>query len=242
MSVTKEQIQEAINYLDSIDTVQKSQANMDLSSPVNGGGSENITELKSTMLGLIKKAKEIQEKIKTLETGSEEVEELKKAEDEEEVKEVETKDEEETEEVEKGKKKEPKLDKEEIIKGLRVEVLESLKSERDEEVTLLKSMINDLTTKMEEIESTPLRKSFTNNGPMSYKDRFEKAESEGKTVVSKSLQKGKISSHIYNLFVESTDEIEKGELGEAITQFESAGYLDPKVANKLSQKYNLEII
>ena len=239
MEVTKEQIQEAVEYLDSIEGIQKAQDGMDLSSTVNGGGSENITELKSEMLGLIKKAKEIQDKIEKIEGKKEEKETIEKAVEKEKV------DPEEEKPVEKEKEKEDPMDKEDIIKSVKAEVIESftgLLSSKDEEITLLKSQIDTLSEKVEEIESTPLRKSFTNGAPLSFKDRFEKAQGEGKTVLSKTLQKGQISKHIYNLFVESTDEIEKGELSHAITQFESAGYLDPKIESKLSQKYNLEIL
>lgn len=241
MKVTKEQVEDAVKYLD---TISKGKDNMELNPEINGGGSENISELKSELVGAIKKAKELKEKIDELEKAKSKEEELDK-EDSVKKSELEDGNEEKEESEDKDKEDEkPDLDKEEIIKSIKSEVLETFKdtlTNKDEEITLLKSKINDLTSKMSEFENTPIRKSFTGE-PLTFKDRFEKAQNEGKTVVSKTLQKSTISNHIYNLFVETTDEFEKGELGNAISQFESAGYLDPAIQAKLSTKYNIEII
>ncbi len=59
-TVTKEEVAEAIQYLDNI---SKGQESMDLSPEANGGGSENVSQMKAEMLGYIKKAKEIKEKL-----------------------------------------------------------------------------------------------------------------------------------------------------------------------------------
>jgi len=227
MSVTKEQVEEAIKYLDDI---SKGQASMELSPEVNGGGSENISELKSEMMDYIKKAKDLKEKIDEIEKGC-----MKKGE------EVETK-----EEEEEGKKKEKEikeepLDKEEIIKGFEAKVLE-IEGKKNEEIELLKSQLSEVLIKVSEIEKTPIRKSISSEQELSYVERFEKAKSEGKTVISKTFQKGIVSNHIYNMYVESNDELEKSELGEVITEFESSGYLRPEVQKKLSEKYKIEIV
>lgn len=238
MKVTKEQVEDAVKYLD---TISKGKDNMELNSEINGGGSENISELKSELVGAIKKARELKEKIDELEKAKSKEEDLNK---EELVEKSELEDDKVDNKEEVDKDDEPNLDKEEIIKSIKGEIFESFKDtlmNKDEEINLLKSQINDLSCKMLEIENTPIRKSFTGE-PLTFKDRFEKAQNEGKTVVSKTLQKSTISNHIYNLFVETTDEFEKGELGNAISQFESAGYLDPAIQAKLSTKYNIEII
>ena len=230
MSVTKEQVEEAIKYLDDI---SKGQASMELSPEVNGGGSENISELKSEMMDYIKKAKDLKEKIDEIEKGC-----MKKGE------EVETKEEEEEEEEGRKKEKEIKeesLDKEEIMKGFEAKVLE-IEGKKNEEIELLKSQLSDVLTKISEIEKTPIRKSISSEQELTYVEKFEKAKSEGKTVVSKLFQKGIVSNHIYNMYVESNDELEKSELGEVITEFESSGYLRPEVQKKLSEKYKIEIV
>ena len=229
MSVTKEQVEEAIKYLDDI---SKGQASMELSPEVNGGGSENISELKTEMMDYIKKAKDLKEKIDEIEKGC-----MKKGE------EVETKEEEDEGEDKKKEKetKEEPLDKEEIMKGFEAKVLE-IEGKKNEEIELLKSQLSDVLTKISEIEKTPIRKSISSEQELTYVEKFEKAKSEGKTVVSKLFQKSVVSNHIYNMYVESNDELEKSELGEVITEFESSGYLRPEVQKKLSEKYKIEIV
>lgn len=253
MKVTKEDIAEAIKYLDEI---EKGQDNMDLSSTTNGGGTENIQSLKSEMLGFIKKAKEIQSKIDELEKsdgkedneeGTEEVEveeagktkDIKKAEEEEEIEDDGEEGEESSEE------EELELDKEDIKKSIRNELFEDFKKSiesKDDMIDLLKSKVDELSEKIEQIENEPIKKSFTNNGPLSFKDRFEKAQSNGKTVVSKDLQKSVVSNHIFKLYEETNDEFQKSQYGEAVAQFESAGYLNPEIQKTIGEKYNLEII
>lgn len=228
MEVSKEQVREAIEYLDSI---EKGQVSMDLSPAVNGGGSENISELKTEMVGLIKKAKEIQDKIKSLEGEKEEA--IEKAEEPETV-------EEEPAKEESKKEEEPELDKEEIIKSIEAKMLSKI---QDAEAIIEKynSKLEGLEAKVQEFENQPIRKSFTSTS-INFKDRFEKAQGEGKTLVSKIMQPRVVSNHLANLFDNTTDTIEKSTIGEAIIQFESAGYLSESMQNKLSEKFNLEII
>ncbi len=253
MKVTKEDIAEAIKYLDEI---EKGQDNMDLSSTTNGGGTENIQSLKSEMLGFIKKAKEIQSKIDELEKSddkedteeeekkAEEVEKARKTKDIKKAEEEEVEDDSEEEE-ESSEEEEPELDKEDIKKSIKNELFEDFKKSiesKDDMIDLLKSKVDELSEKIEQIENEPIKKSFTNNGPLNFKDRFEKAQSEGKTVVSKDLQKSVVSNHIFKLYEETNDEFQKSQYGEAIAQFESAGYLNPEIQKTIGEKYNLEII
>ena len=73
-------------------------------------------------------------------------------------------------------------------------------------------------------------------------DRFLKSKSEGRTPLLKSSQKSTISNHMYNLFIETSDEILKSQIGDAITMYESSGELDPQVRSLVQSKYGLEII
>lgn len=223
MAVTKEQIAEAIQYLDDI---EKSSSGMDLSTSTNGGDSKTLEELQVEYVNTIKKAQEIKGEMEKLSPK----EEISKAEEEVPEEESEEKEEEKAD-----------LDKEEIIKSVRDELFPEI-GKRDEEIELLKSMISDLTRRVEEEETQPIKKSFTNGAPLTFKERFEKAEKEGKRVYSKVLQKSTISNHLYNLFVETEDEIEKGVISNAIAQFESAGFLDPSLEQRLQEKHNIEII
>lgn len=47
---------------------------------------------------------------------------------------------------------------------------------------------------------------------------------------------------MYNLFIETSDEILKSQIGDAITMYESSGELDPQVRSLVQSKYGLEII
>lgn len=263
-TVTKEEVENAIKYLDNI---SKGQESMDLSPAVNGGESENISQMKADMVDHIKKAKEIKEKLDKLKKSDDfdDDDEIKEEEEDLEEKEgSENKDNEEENEsnLEKGgskkkveemkekskdgkesndKEDREELDNEEIIKGLKTEIF-NIKKSKDEELELVKSQLSEVITKMKALENTPIRKSFTSENELTFIERFEKAKSEGKTVVSKDFQKSVISDSIYNMYVESTDQFEKSELGEAITQFESAGYLSPELQRKLSEKYKIEIV
>ncbi len=140
------------------------------------------------------------------------------------------------------------MDNEEIIKGFESRILDIEKS-KDQEIETLKeqlllqkSQLTEVLDKIADIEKTPIRKSFVSENELSFTERFEKAKKEGKTIVSKDLQKSVVSNHIYNMYVESTDEFEKSILGEAISQFESANYLSPEIQKKVSDKFNIEIV
>ena len=98
-----------------------------------------------------------------------------------------------------------------------------------------------MSSKIEEIQNTPIRKSFVEREPI-IKDRFKKARDEGKTVISKDIQKSIVSDHIFKLFEDTSDEFEKSRISNAIVQFESAGYLDEYIQKQISEKYNIEIL
>lgn len=230
---TKQEIQESIEYLDRL---EKGQASMDFSAPTNGGKEEKIALLKSEFNSHIQKAKAAQAALDKIEKGEGEGEEKleeKKEEAKEEVKEEKGEEKEEKkEEKEKPAMKEEKIPSDELKKSWKTEIL-------DEISPLIKAKDNEILELRQTIEkfgNEPIKKSLTS---LALKEKFEKAEAEGKTPISKSLNKNTVSRHLYNLFVETTDELEKAKVGEAILQYESADFLSPELENTLSHKYNL---
>lgn len=228
VKVSQEELLKSIQYLDQLDqvTLEKGQVSMDFSEETNGGKEEQIKKLQDEFNDHISKAKEIKAELDKLQKADE----LEKVE-----KEVEKEDE--------GKKPEekpeekPNLEKEEIIKSVREsilgEVTDLIKS-KDQEIQIL-------SQKLEQISNEPIKKSFT-GGELNYVDRFLQSKKEGKTPLLKSSQKSTISNHMYNLFIETSDEILKSQIGDAITMYESSGELDPQVRSLVQSKYGLEII
>lgn len=227
VKVSQEELLKSIQYLDQLEqgTLEKGQVSMDFSEETNGGKEEQIKKLQDEFNDHISKAKEIKAELDKLQKADE----LEKV-DEEEEKPEGKKPEEKPEEK-------PNLDKEEIIKSVREsifgEITDLIKS-KDEEIQIL-------SQKLEKISNEPIKKSFT-GGELNYVDRFLKSKSEGRTPLLKSSQKSTISNHMYNLFIETSDEILKSQIGDAITMYESSGELDPQVRSLVQSKYGLEII
>lgn len=223
--VSQEELLKSMQYLDQLEqgTLEKGQVSMDFSEETNGGKEEQIKKLQGEFNDHISKAKEIKAELDKLQKADE----LEKVDEEEEKPE--------------GKKpserEKPELDKEEIIKSVREsilgEVTDLIKS-KDQEIQIL-------SQKLEKISNEPIKKSFT-GGELNYVDRFLKSKSEGRTPLLKSSQKSTISNHMYNLFIETSDEILKSQIGDAITMYESSGELDPQVRSLVQSKYGLEII
>lgn len=228
VKVSQEELLKSMQYLDQLEqgTLEKGQVSMDFSEETNGGKEEQIKKLQGEFNDHISKAKEIKA----------ELDKLQKADEPEKV-------EKEVEKGDEGKKPEekaeekPNLDKEEIIKSVREsifgEITDLIKS-KDEEIQIL-------SQKLEQISNEPIKKSFT-GGELNYVDRFLQSKKEGKTPLLKSSQKSTISNHMYNLFIETSDEILKSQIGDAITMYESSGELDPQVRSLVQSKYGLEII
>lgn len=225
VKVSQEELLKSIQYLDQLEqgTLEKGQVSMDFSEETNGGKEEQIKKLQGEFNDHISKAKEIKAELDKLQKADE----LEKVDEEEEKPE--------------GKKpserEKPELDKEEIIKSVRDsifgEITELIKS-KDQEIQIL-------SQKLEQISNEPIKKSFT-GGELNYVDRFLQSKKEGKTPLLKSSQKSTISNHMYNLFIETSDEILKSQIGDAITMYESSGELDPQVRSLVQSKYGLEII
>lgn len=227
VKVSQEELLKSIQYLDQLDqvTLEKGQVSMDFSEETNGGKEEQIKKLQGEFNDHINKAKEIKAELDKLQKADE----LEKV-DEEEEKPEGKKPEEKAEEK-------PNLEKEEIIKSVR----DSIFGEITELIESKDQKIQILSQKLEQISNEPIKKSFT-GGELNYVDRFLKSKSEGRTPLLKSSQKSTISNHMYNLFIETSDEILKSQIGDAITMYESSGELDPQVRSLVQSKYGLEII
>ena len=225
VKVSQEELLKSIQYLDQLEqgTLEKGQVSMDFSEETNGGKEEQIKKLQGEFNDHISKAKEIKAELDKLQKADE----LEKVDEEEEKPE--------------GKKpserEKPELDKEEIIKSVR----DSIFGEITELIESKDQKIQILSQKLEKISNEPIKKSFT-GGELNYVDRFLKSKSEGRTPLLKSSQKSTISNHMYNLFIETSDEILKSQIGDAITMYESSGELDPQVRSLVQSKYGLEII
>lgn len=227
VKVSQEELLKSIQYLDQLDqvTLEKGQVSMDFSEETNGGKEEQIKKLQGEFNDHISKAKEIKAELDKLQKADE----LEKVDEEEEKPEG--------KKAEEKAEEKPNLEKEEIIKSVRDsifgEITELIKS-KDQEIQIL-------SQKLEKISNEPIKKSFT-GGELNYVDRFLKSKSEGRTPLLKSSQKSTISNHMYNLFIETSDEILKSQIGDAITMYESSGELDPQVRSLVQSKYGLEII
>lgn len=227
VKVSQEELLKSIQYLDQLDqvTLEKGQVSMDFSEETNGGKEEQIKKLQGEFNDHISKAKEIKAELDKLQKADE----LEKVDEEEEKPEG--------KKAEEKAEEKPNLEKEEIIKSVRDsifgEITELIKS-KDQEIQIL-------SQKLEQISNEPIKKSFT-GGELNYVDRFLKSKSEGRTPLLKSSQKSTISNHMYNLFIETSDEILKSQIGDAITMYESSGELDPQVRSLVQSKYGLEII
>lgn len=227
VKVSQEELLKSIQYLDQLDqvTLEKGQVSMDFSEETNGGKEEQIKKLQGEFNDHISKAKEIKAELDKLQKPDE----LEKVDEEEEKPEG--------KKAEEKAEEKPNLEKEEIIKSVRDsifgEITELIKS-KDQEIQIL-------SQKLEKISNEPIKKSFT-GGELNYVDRFLKSKSEGRTPLLKSSQKSTISNHMYNLFIETSDEILKSQIGDAITMYESSGELDPQVRSLVQSKYGLEII
>lgn len=227
VKVSQEELLKSIQYLDQLDqvTLEKGQVSMDFSEETNGGKEEQIKKLQGEFNDHISKAKEIKAELDKLQKADE----LEKVDEEEEKPEG--------KKAEEKAEEKPNLEKEEIIKSVRDsifgEITELIKS-KDQEIQIL-------SQKLEKISNEPIKKSFT-GGELNYVDRFLKSKSEGRTPLLKSSQKSTISNHMYSLFIETSDEILKSQIGDAITMYESSGELDPQVRSLVQSKYGLEII
>ena len=60
---------------------------------------------------------------------------------------------------------------------------------------------------------------------------------DDKTLLSISLQKGRVSDVLFEAYEAETDEITKSRIGDAIAEFESTGsYISPEIAEIMEKK------
>ena len=132
------------------------------------------------------------------------------------------------EEINKGK------DIEEIVKGAVTEALNLQKDAYDKKFEELKKSFDE---KLEKINAEPVRKSLIKGAQgIALQKAISGEKEDGKIVLSASLQKSKVSDALYSAFESEKDSFVKGQLGEAVAEFESAGYISPEIAQTMYEK------
>lgn len=251
--INEKELKESIEYLDEFEKGLESEAIEKAE-----GGEEDPLKLhhQKKMMDCIKKAKFHKEIIDKIEKGDalpdeafeeeEEKEDSKPAPDEKpeegEVKKGEGSegDKDPAEGIEKGNDPEPVeeinkgKDIEEIVKGAVTEALNLQKDAYDKKFEELKKSFDE---RLEKINAEPVRKSLIKGAQGLVLQKAISGEKEdGKTVLSASLQKGKVSDALYSAFESEKDSFLKGQLGEAVAEFESAGYISPGIAQVMYEK------
>lgn len=249
--INEKDLKESIEYLDEFEKGLKTVA-VD-----ENGGEEDPLKLhhQKKMMDCIKKAKFHKEIIDKIEKGDalpdeafeEEEEEQKPAENpapEQKPKEdIEKGDgcgegEEKPAEISKGNEigeiEKPAVDIEAIVKGAVSQALELQKADYETRFEELKKSFEE---KLEKINDEPVRKSLIKGAQgMILQKALSGEKEDGKTVLSASLQKGKVSDALYSAFESEKDSFVKGQLGEAVAEFESAGYISPEIAQTMYEK------
>lgn len=136
-----------------------------------------------------------------------------------------------------------------VQKGLTFEELE--KSEQFEELVKSKvsaeidavkdhyeEIIKGLKDEMSKIANEPVRKTLIKGADaVTLKAAISGEKIDDKTVLSISLQKGKVSEALYNAYENEKDSMVKGVLGEAVAQFECTGnFISSEVAEIMDSK------
>lgn len=142
--------------------------------------------------------------------------------------------------IEKGNDPEPveeihkSKDIEEIVKGAVTEALNLQKDAYDKKFEELKKSFDE---RLEKINAEPVRKSLIKGAQgIALQKAISGEKEDGKTVLSASLQKSKVSDALYSAFESEKDSFVKGQLGEAVAEFESAGYISPEIAQTMYEK------
>jgi len=136
------------------------------------------------------------------------------------------------EKVEKGNHDElHKQDIDEIVKAQVIEVLNAQKKESDE-------IIKGLQAEIDALKETPVRKTLIKGADaITLKKAISGEKVDDKTLLSISLQKSKVSEVLFNAYENETDEMTKGQLGDAVAEFESTGnYISPETAQIMESK------
>lgn len=226
--VDQDELQKSLQYLDEF---EKGQSGMQIDQNANGGKEEKISQYKEKLNCHIQKAKKYKEALDKLEKG----EDADVMEDEEEMEKSSKKD----DTVKKGN------DVEEIRKSIEASVISKIEEKFD---TLIKGKNDEIETlrkKVEEIEKTPVRKSIVKSAQAVVLEKALKGETseDGKVLLSRKLQKGRVSEVLFKAWEDETDEIKKAKYGDAVVKFESTGsYIEPSVIQELFKSKNIQII
>lgn len=247
--VNKEELQEALEYLDSF---EKGQKTIEIDEEANGGQEEKIERYKEKLNSHIKKAKAYKEALDKLEKGEsadvedEEMETEKTNETEEKVSNKEG------EEIEKGLEKETIKEEglsfgsvEELSKSIEEKVLLKVGERYEDLIKSKDSEIKSLTERLDSLENEPVRKSITKSAKFVVLEKALKGEptEEGKIVLSKRLQKSKVSDALFSAWEQEKDEVKKSFYADAVAKFESTGsYISPSVVEDLFKSKNIQII
>ena len=229
--INEKELKESIEYLDEFEkglefeAIEKAE-----------GGEEDPLKLhhQKKMMDCIKKAKFHKEIIDKIEKGDALPDEAFEEEEKEDPEPAPAEgiekgnDSEPVEEINKGK------DIEEIVKGAVTEALNLQKDAYDKKFEELKKSFDE---KLEKINAEPVRKSLIKGAQgIALQKAISGEKEDGKTVLSASLQKSKVSDALYSAFESEKDSFVKGQLGEAVAEFESAGYISPEIAQTMYEK------
>jgi hypothetical protein len=141
--------------------------------------------------------------------------------------------------IEKGAQDELNAQKlEELVKAKVAEALDAHKNELAAQKEESDKVIKGLQEKIEALENQPVKKTIIKGADaITLKKALSGEKVDDKTLLSVSLQKGKVSDVLFEAYEAETDEITKGRLGDAITEFESTGgYISPEIAALMEKK------
>lgn len=127
---------------------------------------------------------------------------------------------------------------EEIVKAKVAEALETHKGELAAQKAESDKVIKGLQEKIEALENQPVKKTIIKGADaITLKKALSGEKVDDKTLLSISLQKGKVSDVLFEAYEAETDEITKARIGDAIAEFESTGsYISPEIAEIMEKK------
>lgn len=239
--VSQEELEKSLRYLDDFQKGKESEK-LEAQKPESQEEQEPDDKLyqehKRKMSAYIDKAymhKSILDKIKKGEPLPDEAFDL---EEEEEKKPEPQKPEVQEEPVEKGNSDEfhQTANIDEIVKAKVQESLSSIEKSFNDKLNQIETQYKE---KFESLSNEPVRKTIIKGAETVVLKKAlsgEKSE-EGKTILSASLQKGKVSDALMEAYNDEKDSIKKGQLEQAIMGFEaSGGYISPEIAQMMYDK------
>lgn len=136
------------------------------------------------------------------------------------------------EKVEKGNQNE--LSEKNIDELVKAQISEALNAQKQESDAIIKSLRDEI----EQLKDQPVRKTLIKGADaITLKKAISGEKVDDKTLLSISIQKSKVSEALFNAYENETDEVIKGQLGEAVAEFESTGnYISPEVAQIMETK------